>query len=134
VKQTSAANLIDEEIIVASRMPVQLYLKYARTDVVIGRENGYLISRLGQIYNGLLVGLVLGVFLLIFAFLFVSVLVIAHLGLDEGFVGWSVYLLCWFTSLVGVFAISANFVRLRYEMDFKHLERIEAPGYEGAAD
>ena len=41
VKQISAKNLIDEDIVVASKMPVQLYLKYARENVVIGRKNGF---------------------------------------------------------------------------------------------
>jgi len=61
----------------------------------------------------------------VFLFLFVSVIIIAHQGLDSGFTGWSVYLLCWFLILVGVFAISASFVNFKYEMDFENLERIE---------
>lgn len=132
VKQISAKNLIDEDIVVASKMPVQLYLKYARENVVIGRKNGFKMSPRGKVYNGMLVGLVLFAFVLMFAFLFVSVLVIAHLGLDDGFVGWSVYLLCWFVICVGVFAISANFVNSRYEMDFDHLENIEPPADQSA--
>ncbi len=108
-------------------MPVQLYLKYARSDVVIGRENGYIMSTFGKVYNGMLIGLVLASILLCFIFLFVSVLVIAHHGLDESFAGWSIYLFCWFVILIGVFAISANFVSSRYEMDFDHLETIEQP-------
>lgn len=123
VKHLSAESLIDEDIIVASRMPIQLYLKYARHEVVIGRENGYKISGYGKIYNSLIIGLPLLAFLFAFAFLFVSVLVIAHLGLGDGFVGWSVYLVCWFVILVGVFGISANMVSPSYEMDFDHLEK-----------
>ncbi|MDP2618774.1 MAG: hypothetical protein Q8P46_01120 [Hyphomicrobiales bacterium] len=127
VKQLSAQNLIDEDIVVASRMPVQLFLKYARESVIIGRKNGFTISPHGKAYNTILVGLLLLAFSLFFVFLFVSVLVIAHLGLDDEFLGWSVYLLCWFVICVGVIAISANFVNSRYEMDFNHLEIIEPP-------
>jgi len=125
VKQITTKNLIDEEIVVASKLPVQLFCKYARDEIVFGRENGFKMSTLGKIYNGLLISLVLFSFFLVFLFLFVSVIIIAHQGLDSGFTGWSVYLLCWFLILVGVFAISASFVNFKYEMDFENLERIE---------
>jgi hypothetical protein len=124
VKHISASNVIDEDIVVASKQLIHLFIKYARRNVVIGRESGYLPSRGGRVYNLLLVGLPMLAYAVVFLLLFASVLVIAHLGLDSGLVGWSVYLFCWFAALIGVFAVSANFVSPKYEMDFAHLESI----------
>ena len=133
-KQLLAENLIDEDIVIASKLPMQLFLKYARDEIVFGRENGFKMSTFGKIYNGLLLSLLVLSFTLVFFFLFVSVIIIAHQGLDNGFTGWSIYLLCWFLILVGVFAVSANFVNSKYEMDFNHLEKIEHPENQGTVN
>lgn len=97
-KQLSTKNLIDEDIVVASKLPSQLFLKYARNDIVFGRMNGYKMSTFGKIYNGLLISLLSLSLTLLFFFMFMAIFIIAHQSLDTGFVGWSTYLLCCFFS------------------------------------
>lgn len=127
VQSLTTRSAIDEDIVVASRLPVQLYIKYARTDVVIGRSNGYTLSTVGKVYNIFLIALPIFVFMSIFVCLFVSVLAIAHLGLQDSYVGWAIYSLCWLAAFVGVYAISANFASFKYEVDFTKLESFDDP-------
>jgi hypothetical protein len=121
-----AEELIDSEIFIASKTPVYLFVKYARKNLVIGRKDGYIMGYSGVLFNGIILYSITVLILLMYIFIVIAIIYIAHTGLRDDVVGWSIYFICWISAIIAFVAASANIVGVNYEMDFDVLEKIAA--------
>ncbi len=120
-----AKSKLDPDIFAAAQTPTWLFAKYAQRAPVNGREPGFKISRLGNIYNSILTGFISIIILAAWLFSVFSIAYLAHTGLSNSWTGWSVYILCIVIILAAIFSMAANFLEFEHEMDFDILEKIE---------
>jgi hypothetical protein len=121
-----AKNELDTDIFVASKVPTWLFLKYAQFSPVNTRPPGYVISKMGALYNKILITSLLIVLLAGWVLAIISILYIAHTGLSNSIAGWSVYSFCIIIIFVSCISMSANIVEFEHKMDFDILEPIES--------
>jgi hypothetical protein len=93
---------------------------------VIGRKDGYIMGYSGVLFNGIILYSITVLILLMYIFIVIAIIYIAHTGLRDDVVGWSIYFICWISAIIAFVAASANIVGVNYEMDFDVLEKIAA--------
>jgi len=121
-KELLAKNELDPDIFVAAKEPTWLFLKYAQTAPVRGREPGFKISCFGKLYNKILIRSLSLILIVTWVFAIACILYIAHTGLKNTVADWSVYLFCCSLIVVSLISMAANFFQFEHEMDFNNLE------------
>jgi uncharacterized integral membrane protein len=103
----------------SSKTPVWLFIKYTGVQSTIGRQDIYEISRLGKIFNIILVGSLTLILISTYLMMNFSILYLAHIGLSDSFAHICIYLVCVLCILVAVVGILGN------ALNFGHTVRSE---------